>query len=232
MRSDPVHAVEGLNQRVQALRDKSIRFKTLRDRLQRDLRDKEAEIGVLSARIERLTKVGELFRTLMDMLVVEQVRSVENIVTEGFKSIFHDQKLSFESDIGPKYNKISVDFHIREGDKDNPLSIRGRPLEAFGGGPCSVASLVLRVLTVMRLGRWPLFVLDEALGAVSEEYSEETAHFLRDLSEKMGIDIMLVTQTQKQSFCDQATWAYKCSQEVKEDGTRHLTLRGLKRGTL
>lgn len=232
MRGDQVHAVEGLSQRVQDLRGKAIRLKALRDKLRTDLRDREVEVGELSARIEKLTKVGELFRTLMDLLVVEQVRSVESIVTEGFRSIFHDQDLSFESDIGPKYNKISVDFHIREGGKDNPLSIRGRPLDAFGGGPCSVASLVLRVLTVMRLGRWPMFILDEALGAVSEEYSEGTAKFLKDLSDKMGVDILLVTQTQKQSFCDQATSAYKCSQEVKEGGTRHLTLRPLKRGAL
>lgn len=232
MRSDSVHAVEGLSQRVQALRDKSVRLKTLRDRLQQDLQDKRDDVAALSSRIEKLTKVGELFRTLMDMLVVDQVRSVETVVTEGFRTIFHDQELSFESDIGPKYNKISVDFKIREGAKDNPFAPRGHPLSSFGGGPASVASLILRVLTVMRLGRYPLFILDEALGAVSEEYSEETAQFLRDLSEKMGIDIMLVTQTQKQSFCDQASLAYRCSQEALEDGTRYLALRTLKRGAL
>ena len=81
------------------------------------------------------TKVGELFRLLMDLLVVKQVRSVENVVTEGLRTIFHDLELAFEADVGPKYGKVSVEFFIRQGAKDDPLSHRGRPLEAFGGGP-------------------------------------------------------------------------------------------------
>lgn len=218
--------------RARSLRDRSLRLKALRDKLRSDLAGRETEVAELSLSIEKLTKVGELFRTLLDMLVVKQVRSVENIVTEGFKSIFYDQELSFESDIGPRYNKIAVDFAIREGGKDNPLSVRGRPMSSFGGGPTSVASLILRVLATLRLGREPLFALDEALGAVSEDYSDQTALFLRNLAQKMGIDILLVTQTQKQSFCDHAATSYKCSQVIGDDGTRHLTLRSLKRGDL
>lgn len=228
MRSDPIYAIKGLNDRVRDLRDKSLRLKTLQDRLKNDLDARQAEVESLSVRIEKLTKVGELFRTLMDLLVVKQVRSVENIVTEGFHSIFHDLDLSFESDIGPKFNKVSVDFYLRQGSKDDPLSHRGRPLEAFGGGPTSVADLILRVLTVMRLGRWPLFILDEALGAVSDEYVDQTGQFLRDLAQKMKTDVLLVTH--KPAFSDQAAVAYRCSEVVEGDGRRHLTLRDLRRG--
>lgn len=229
MRSDEVHAVEGLNERLQALRDKSVRLKTLRDTLQKDLSSKEQEVQELSDQVDKLTKVGELFRALLDLLVLKQVRSVEAIVTEGFKTIFHDLDLSFESEVGPKYNKISVDFFIRQGSKDSPLSHRGHPLGAFGGGPSSVASFILRVLTVMRLGRWPLFILDEAMGAVSDEYTENTAMFLRGLAKRMGADILLVTH--KPSFCEPANLAYKSLEVVEDDGTRHLTLRALKRGS-
>ena len=230
MRGDAVHAVEGLNRRTRALQDQSLRLKALRDRLRRDLEDKEAEVQTLSDRIDKLTKVSELFRVLMDLLVLKQVKSVEGIVTEGFRSVFYDQELSFESDVGPKYNKIAVDFYVRQGSKDDPLSHRGKPLDSFGGGPSSVASLILRVLAVMRMGRWPLLVLDEALGAVSEEYADQTALFLKGLAQKVGMDILLVTQTQKQSFCDHAASAYRCFEVVEEDGTRHLALRSLKRG--
>lgn len=230
MRGDSIYALEGLSQRSRDLQDRSLRLKALRDHLRLDLSTKEAEVQLLSERIDKLTKVGELFRVLMDLLVIKQVKSVEGIVTEGFRSIFFDQELSFESDVGPKYNKIAVDFFVRQGSKDDPLSHRGKPLDAFGGGPSSVASLILRVLTVMRLGQWPLLVLDEALGAVSEEYADQTALFLRGLAQKVGMDIMLVTQTQKQSFCDHAASSYKCFEAIEEDGTRHLTLRSLKRG--
>ena len=147
----------------------------------------------MSGRIELLTKVGELFRVLMDILVVKQVHAVESVVTEGLQTIFYDQDLSFEADVGPKYNKVAVEFFIREGSKDNPLSHRGRPLEAFGGGPSSIASLALRILTVLRLKLWPLLVLDEALVAVSDDYIDQTGQFLQSLADKLGFDVMLVT---------------------------------------
>jgi len=225
--SDEVHAVEGLSQRVRALSDQALRLTTLRGQVQKDLSVKQAEVATLSERIDLLTKVGELFRALMDIMVVKQVRVVEEIVTEGLQSIFFDLDLSFESDIVPRYNKIAVDFFIRQGKKDDPLSFRGRPLESFGGGPSSVASLVLRVITVLRLKLFPMLVLDEALGAVSDEYTDPTALFLRTLARKMGVDILLVTH--KQAFLDHADVAYRCSEIVDEDGTtRRLALRSIK----
>lgn len=230
MRSDPIYALEGLTVRTRGLRDKSLRLKALRDQLRKDREARKTEVEEISDQIDKLAKVGELFRALLDLLVVKQVQSVENVVTEGFKAIFQDQDLSFESALSTRYNKVAVDFFIREGSKDSPLSHRGPPKDSFGGGPLSVASLILRVLTVLRMGRWPFFVLDEALGAVSEDYSENTAKFLRDIATKMGADVVLVTQTQKQSFCDHANTAYKCSQVTEEDHTRHMVVRNIKQG--
>jgi hypothetical protein len=224
---DAVHAVEGLGQRVRVVSDATVRLETLRNRLRSERDSKQQEVEGLTQKVELLTKVSELFRVLMDLMVVKQVRVVEDIVTEGLQAIFHDLDLSFESDVSQKYGKIAIDFFVRQGGKSDPLSHRGKPLEAFGGGPSSVASLVLRVLTVLRLKLHPLFVLDEALGAVSDEYTAQTGQFLRGLADKMGIDVLLVTH--KQAFLEHADQAYRCSEVEGPDGTtRHLTLRGLK----
>lgn len=227
MPGDAVHAVEGLKQRVRGLNGTAVRLTTLRDRLRAEQASKQREVQDLSARIELLTKVSELFRVLMDLLVVNQVRSVESVVTEGLRSIFHDLDLWFEADVDQKYGKIAIDFFLRQGDKDNPLSHRGRPLGSFGGGPSSVASLILRVLTVLRLKLWPLLLLDEALSAVSDDYIDATAQFLQGLAGKMGVDILLVTH--KQGFLEHADQAYRCTEVISEDGkTRHLTMRSVK----
>jgi len=225
MRSDAIHALEGLGQRVRALNDRSVQLVTLRDRLVAERDGARDEVEDLSKSIELLTKVSELFRVLMDILVVQQVHAVENVVTEGLQTIFHDQDLSFEADVGPKYNKVAVEFFIREGSKDNPLSHRGKPLEAFGGGPSSIASLALRILTVLRLKLWPLLVLDEALVAVSDDYIDQTGQFLQSLADKLGFDVMLVTH--KPAFLDHADVAYRCSNVAKEDGTKKLVLEGV-----
>jgi DNA repair exonuclease SbcCD ATPase subunit len=132
--------------------------------------------------------------------------------------------LSLESEVGFKYNKISVDLFFRKGMKGHPASYRGRPLEAFGGGPSSVISLILRVLTVRKMKLWPLLILDESLAAVSDDYIDFTGQFLRALAEKMGFDIILVTH--KQAFLEHAHTALRCSEEVESDGaSTYLVLR-------
>jgi len=197
----------------------------LRDRLTGDLAAKEAEIESLGTRIDALAKVGELFRKLMDLLVDEQVQAVRTLITDGLQAIFYDLDLSFEADILPKHNRIWIDFFIRHGQADDPLSHRGKPLESFGGGPSSVASLVLRIITLLKLKRFPLLFLDEALGAVSDEYTERTGLFLNKLSAETGIDILLVTH--KPAYLDHANQAYRSSEHV-EGTVRHLTLKGLR----
>lgn len=226
MSGDAVHAVSLLNDRIRALSNRSAQLVALRDRLSDELKSKQAEVQDLTGQIEKLSKVGELFRLLMDLLVDKQVRVVEGVVSEGLQSIFHDLNLSFEAEVGVRSNKVSVDFYMRQGAKDATVSHRGRPLEAFGGGPSSVASLVLRILTVLRLKRYPVLVLDEALGAVSDEYTDQTGRFLASLSEKMGIDVLLVTH--KQAFLEHADVAYRCEEVSEADGSRRLSVRSLK----
>lgn len=224
MSSDTVHSLEGLESRVHGLRETATRLSTLRDQLSGDVVQLESEVSSLAVRIDVLTKVGELFRALMDLLVVKQVQAVETVVTEGLSTIFSDLDLSFEAEVGPKYNKIAVDFFLRQGSTGDAFGIRGKPLEAFGGGPSTVADLVLRLLTLLRLKKKPLLFLDETLGAVSEEYTDQTGRFLKQITSAMGVDLLLVTH--KPSYLEHADRAYRCSEAVDGE-TRHLELRAV-----
>lgn len=99
-------------------------------------------------------------------------------------------------------------------------------MDSFGGGPASIASLILRILTVMRLKLWPLLLLDETLAAVSADYVDQTGLFLERLTQKMGVDVLLVTH--KPAFLDHANVTYQCAEVMGEDGARHLKLEGVK----
>lgn len=225
MPSDTIHAFDAVIPRVKALEERVTHFKALRGRLQKDLVSKETEVVELSTKIDKLRKVEELFKALMDALVVKQVRVIEDIATEGLQTIFYDQDLYFETDVAPKYNKISIDFFLRQGSKQDPLSIRGKPLDSFGGGPNCVVSVILKVLTLQRMQKFPLLALDEALNAVSEVYVEGTGQFLRALCEKMGMDVMLITH--KTSFADHADHSYHC-REVVDGNQRFLQAKKAK----
>jgi len=224
MQGDTVHAIEGLIERTREISRKGLRLQVVRDALATEITEKEAEVAQLGSEVEKLTKVGELFRALMDKLVLDQVQSIESIVTEGLRTIFFDQPLAFEAEVGQKYGKVAIDFLIRQGDHDT--TIKGHPLESFGGGPSSVASLVLRLLALLRLQKWPILLLDETLAAVSDEYTEQAGLFLQKLAESSGIDLLLITH--KQSFLDHAKQAYHGFEDAQPDGTWSLGLRRIR----
>lgn len=222
----PVEALE----RLDTLCQRAAKAEVLRDRLLAERTEKQGEVEKLTSQCEKLVKVEELFRVLMDKLVVKQVRALEAIVTDGLQTIFFDQDLYFESDIETKFNKVAIDFQIREGAADDPLAVRGRPLESFGGGTSSVAALILRVLTLLKLKRLPFLVLDEALLAVSDEYIAPTGQFLKALAESMHLHFLLITH--KSAYCDHSDRAYQGHQEsIGEQRTlRVKRLRGERAG--
>jgi hypothetical protein len=228
MPSDSFHAVVELTdwrKRVQALNRNAARLQAIRDQVAADLEAKQSEVKTLTRRIDQLVLVGELLRALMDKLVLDQVRSVESVVTEGVKSVFFDQPLHFEAEVSQFRNKVNIDFYFRQG--SGPFMVRGHPLESFGGGPANIASVVLRLLSILRLSRAPVIFLDESLGAVNgDEYIDAAGNFLRKLSASTGIDILYVSQ--KQGFVDHADIAYQAGQEAHENGSWSLNLRRLR----
>jgi hypothetical protein len=201
----------------------------MRDSLAADLSRKQAEVAKLTILVEKVSKAGELLRILMDKLVLDQVRSIESVVSEGLRSIFYDQDLSFEAEVGQSRNKIAIDLMVRSG--LDGFSIVGPPLETVGGGVSSIASLTLRLLALLRLKKFPLLLLDETLSAVSDEYVDATGQFLAKLSVKTGIPILLVTH--KQAFLDHAKGAYQGFQDFDPApaGGKLLTLRSLRDST-
>jgi len=225
MPGDSVRPGDGLNasRRVKTLGQTASRLEAVRDQLTESLTSVEAEVETLTSRLEVLAQVSELFRALMDKLVLGYVQTLESVVTEGLHTIFEDQDLGFEAEVTQKYNKIAIDFFINQERGADKVPIRGRPMESFGGGPTSIASFVLRVLALLRLKRYPVLLLDETFSAVSDEYVVQTGRFLRQFSESTGIDILLVTH--KQAFTEHAAIAYLGSE--KPSG---LSLEVLRKG--
>ena len=219
MPSDPLRIQQGL--RVQKLREAAVGLQVLRNQTQKELDARCLDVGALTVKLDTLTKVGELFRALMDRMVMDHVRSIEGVISEGLRTIFVDQDLAFEAEVSQRYNKIAIDFFIRQNKERMP--VRGHPLESFGGGPASIASLILRVIALLRLKRWPFLALDETLAAVSDDYIDQTGLFLQKLAATTGISILLVTH--KQAFLDHADVAYRGTEVVETDGTRYLRLQ-------
>lgn len=225
MSSHTLHALQGV--RLDNLLSRATRLQAVRDQLRDDLEAQQSEIVALTQRQETLTKVTELYRVLMDSMIMGQVRTIENVVNEGLRTIFHDQDLTFLAEVGTSRGKISVDFYLAKGDPERG-GFKGSLLESFGGGPASVASLLLRILTLLRLKRRRLLVLDETLGAVSDDYIEATGTLLHKLAATSGLDVLLVTH--KAAFLDHAKVSYQGESRAGTDGLDEFVVKRLRRG--
>ncbi len=209
-------------ERVRALSQRASRIQALREQVLEELDTRSKEIDQLVVRVDVLVKVGELFRVLMDKLVMSHVRSVESVITEGLRSIFFDQTLSFEAEVSTRRDRICVDFLVRQERSGGKYVVRGDPLTNFGGGPATIASLVLRLLVLMKLKRRSILFLDETLSAISPEYIDQTCVFLKKLAASTGTPILLVTQ--QHAFVEHCTVAYAASEHAADGQAPRLQI--------
>jgi hypothetical protein len=205
MQDDSIHKFDELTRRLQTVQKGVIRVQAIRDTLLNQMEQTLEKTDKVSRSLDQLTKGGELLRKLMDLLVLDQVKNIESVITEGLRAIFDDQVLEFKAEVGQFRNKMAIDLMVQA--TQNGVEIVGAPLDSFGGGVASIVSLLLRLLTLLRLKKYPFFVLDETLSAVSDDYVDATGQFLAKLAKTSDVPILLVTH--KQAFLDHATRAYQ-----------------------
>jgi DNA repair exonuclease SbcCD ATPase subunit len=156
-------------------------------------------------------RCAELFKHLLEKSIDDNVNSISDLVTSGLNSIIEDQDLRFKINQEHKNNRIAMKF-ILEQDGNS-----GDPLNSFGGGAAVVISLILRLAVMKRIGKANLLLLDESMVALANAYVPNAAQFMRELSEKTGVNILMVTHNPE--FIQNAHCAYEVT---KSD---HLEIR-------
>lgn len=159
------------------------------------LRGKEiqSEIGSLSEEITEYERITHLFNSLGEERQIKAQRTIEELVTRGLQTIF-DDTLSFHIMQSVKGRSSIVEFLVRT---TLPESVVETPvMDARGGGLAATVGFLLRVV-VMLLSKGAkqenILVLDESFSHVSDEYLPAVGEFLREIVDRTGIQIILVT---------------------------------------
>lgn len=164
----------------------------------------ENEILRYDREMDLLTKVGSLFKHLLDSLLDEKKQEVQNLVTYGLKSVFDDQDLKFHIDIEPRYNSVHTSF------KTEQVGVtQGDVLENFGGGIVNLESFLLRIITLYQTKIGPFLFLDESFANLSNDYSENCSVLLNNLCKQLGLTIFLITHNEL--LLNSADKVYKAS---------------------
>jgi DNA repair exonuclease SbcCD ATPase subunit len=193
--------------------DLATAIRATRSRLDRqagELAGLEARLGQVSSEIEALTvqlamteQVAALLLTIGEARQETAQRQIEALVTMGLQQIF-EPNLSFHIVTKDSTTKASVEFIVRSR-VDDPTTPDGwrdvdtSVLDARGGGLAATVGFLLR-LVVLLLSRSSagsqatgLLVLDETFAHVSREYIERVAEFLKEITTKTGIQILMIT---------------------------------------
>ena len=169
------------------------------------LRGKElsSEVTSLSSTVEVLDRVTALLNSLGEDRQLQAQTSIEELVTRGLQMIF-DDTLSFHIVQNVRGKTAVVEFVVRT--TLGSSVIETQVMDARGGGLAAVIGFLLR-LVVMLMSRKErdanLLVLDESFSMVSAEYLEPLGEFLREVVDRTGAQVILVThQPAFEAFAD------------------------------
>ena len=172
----------------------------------KELSQQVADLTVLS---EELDKVTVLLNSLGEERQQAAQASIEELVTWALQMIF-DDTLSFHIVQSVRGKSSVVEFVVRS--TLGTSVIETSVMDARGGGLAAVIGFLLR-LVVMLMGRNPrdasLLVLDETFAHVSSDYLEPLGQFLREVVDKTGVQIIMVTH--QQEFANFADKVYNFS---------------------
>jgi len=174
---------------ISILESKLTRLSTMRDMVESSIESTQEEIIDLEEEVEVLGMVSELFRSLIDREIEQSVVSLKRLQSKGMAVVFDDQEVSVEASVKVQRGKVSVDLETCQGGSHEDV------MEAYGGSVATLQSVLLRLMVMMRRRMRLCMFLDESLPAFHPEYARNMSKFFRTLCKKVGLDMMVITQS-------------------------------------
>ena len=172
---------------LQKLQNRIIEEKTKRNVTLETISNLENKLDIANKRHDDSKEARILLQ-----LVAKQTQSsleyhISSLVTSALESVF-DEPYEFKVRFTERRNKTECDLlFIKDGEEI------GRPIESSGGGAIDVAALALRIAFWSLNKNRPVLILDEPTKYVSVEYQEQVSQMLKMLSDKLGIQFIIIT---------------------------------------
>ena len=165
----------------------------------------QASTERLRAALELHEKVTGVLTRIGEERQETAQHQVESLVTRALQVVFGEE-LSFHLVQSVRGNQANVDFVLRSSyggvEVDTPV------MEARGGGMAAVVGFVLRlVVLLLTPGARRFLALDESFAHVSASYEPRVAEFLREVADRAGVQLLLVTHST--AYSDVADQKYR-----------------------
>lgn len=176
-----------ITKRLSDLRDDLVRVRALRDVKQKRAETLKKESEEFTKKSLIYSKCLELFKSWLEDSVTKNVVSISDLATSALNHVIDDQSMSLSVVQEHKNNKVHMGFVLNQDGNS------GDPLNSFGGGAAVLISLILRVSVMQRMKMCNVLILDESMVALANAYVPNAASFMKELSDKTGVNILMVT---------------------------------------
>lgn len=155
----------------------------------------QSDIAALRSDIARLERVSGVLARIGEARQDQLQKRIEALVSQGLRAIFGDT-ITFHLVPGTERNTPVINFEVRS--RIGEHIVATDVMDARGGGLAAIVGFLLR-LVVQLLKRKPgetvIMAQDEPFAYVSADYRPPLAAFLRELVDKTGVQIILVTHS-------------------------------------
>jgi DNA repair exonuclease SbcCD ATPase subunit len=116
---------------------------------------------------------------------------ISDIVSLALEAVY-DNPYTFVTEFVQRRNKTECDLYFSRDDA------KIDPMDASGGGTVNVAGFALRVASwsMQRPKLRNVLILDEPMGQLSIDKQERASEMLKQISQKLGIQILMVTHSE------------------------------------
>jgi hypothetical protein len=159
------------------------------DHLETSISEEKAKLKEAEALLHRTQAAQEILQLIAQAVQQKAHERISAVVTSCLQSVFGKDAYAFKIVFERKRGRTEASLRFTRGDLDVD------PMTASGGGVVDVAAFALRVACLMlhrpRLSK--LIVLDEPFKFVSADYRDNVRLMLEELSEDLGLQIVMVT---------------------------------------
>ncbi len=138
----------------------------------------------------KLCAKGSSVMSLIQKSTKEKIKkSIEDLVTYALRFI-HESNCKFSLEFSKRGSMTELDMNIKDEGFEEPHSLEN----TSAGGHINIIAVALRVIFMKISNAKIPLILDESFSNLSKEYLRNASDFLRYIYEKLGFQVILITQ--------------------------------------
>lgn len=176
-------------ERVEKIRQMFLQSKGMLKQIDSDLTENQNKLLALSNRIKLLEQAQAFLQKIAQDTQSQLKFQIEDIVNLALETCFPNEYI-FQLQFTIARGKTDAELVFLSQKTNRPID----PMNASGGGVVDITSFALRIASyVLEQGTDNVIILDEPMKFVSKDLQARVGDILKTLSEKLGLQILMVT---------------------------------------